>query len=214
MSWCRDNLTSTRRREIAEDLVVSSGIGRITSHESSRSELIGLCPLHKESNPSFSYNYGKDLFNCSSGCGGGDLIQLFTMLRGLDKKQGFKEFIACFAPQFSKSGQPANQAPRQKLEQAQKPKPIPEETWQKLDPLPEKWLAKLEKTRGWSREMMTRLDLRLIHVAGAYRVAIPIRNEKGELLNIRKYSPGAAENKVLSEKGHGEVRLWPVDLEV
>ena len=93
--------------------------------------------------------------------------------------------------------------------QSPEPEPIPESFWEALPPLPDEWAASLVETRGWSREVMTRLDLRLACIGKTERVAIPIRDEQGRLLNIRKYSPGAAEIKVLSESGHGQVRLWP-----
>ena len=46
-------------------------------------------------------------------------------------------------------------------------------------------------------------------------MAIPIRDDKGRLLNIRLYQPGATQNKMRSwGKGFGNVRLWiPVAIE-
>ncbi|WP_054030961.1 CHC2 zinc finger domain-containing protein [Desulfatitalea tepidiphila] len=45
-------------------------------------ELHGLCPYHEDSNPSFSYNVEKDVFNCLA-CGvGGDLIKLWSKAAG------------------------------------------------------------------------------------------------------------------------------------
>ena len=217
MSWCTEHISPERRREIAEILIAESATGRVKSVEQSRSELIGLCPLHEETNPSFAYNWAKDVFNCSSGCGGGDLLKLFGLLRGLDKTEGFKIFIREFCPDLARAGRDPAPAPPRKLALAQKPpepepeaEPIPEAEWEKLPPLSERMLARLEDTRGWSREVMIRLDLRFIEYGGAGRVAIPIRDEIGRLMNIRMYAPGKSENKVLNAKGHGQVRLWPV----
>jgi DNA primase len=45
----------------------------------SRQEFVGLCPLHRESQPSFYVNAGKNLFYCH-GCGrGGDLIRFVEL---------------------------------------------------------------------------------------------------------------------------------------
>ena len=88
---------------------------------------------------------------------------------------------------------------------------------------PEKWIGKLEATRGWSREVIQSLGIKLYRPAedGQARIAIPIRNAKGELVNIRLYRPGASENKMISwsmgqgedKVGYGDVRLWPLKQE-
>jgi len=39
-----------------------------TGHPAGRSELVGLCPLHEETRPSFYVNTRKDVFYCH-GCG-------------------------------------------------------------------------------------------------------------------------------------------------
>lgn len=53
-------------------------------------EFVGLCPLHRETRPSFYVNAGKNLFYCH-GCGrGGDLIRFVELFRDLP----FRESIA------------------------------------------------------------------------------------------------------------------------
>lgn len=50
-------------------------------------EFVGLCPLHRETQPSFYVNARKHLFYCH-GCGrGGDLIRLVELSRGLSFRQ-------------------------------------------------------------------------------------------------------------------------------
>ena len=50
-------------------------------------EFVGLCPLHRDSRPSFYVNARKNLFYCH-GCGrGGDLIRLVELLFDLPFRQ-------------------------------------------------------------------------------------------------------------------------------
>src|SRR5216683_6330731 len=54
------------------------------------SEFVGLCPLHRETQPSFYVNVRKNLFYCH-GCGcGGDLIRFVELSRHLS----FRESVA------------------------------------------------------------------------------------------------------------------------
>ena len=57
-------------------------------------ELIGLCPFHGESNPSFSYNPEKDVYSCfTCTTKPGDLIDLWCHVHGKDRKRGgLKDF--------------------------------------------------------------------------------------------------------------------------
>jgi DNA primase len=53
------------------------------------SEFVGLCPLHRETQPSFYVNARKNLFYCH-GCGqGGDLIRFVQLSRHLSFRQSF-----------------------------------------------------------------------------------------------------------------------------
>ncbi|MGA2648818.1 MAG: CHC2 zinc finger domain-containing protein [Candidatus Sulfotelmatobacter sp.] len=61
------------------------------------SEIVGLCPLHDETQPSFYVNTRKDVFYCH-GCGqGGDLIRFIQLSRRLS----FRQSLACLDPQTS-----------------------------------------------------------------------------------------------------------------
>jgi DNA primase len=66
-----------------------------TGHPTGRSEIVGLCPLHEETRPSFYVNTRKDVFYCH-GCGqGGDLIRFVQLSRQLS----FHQSLTCLDPQ-------------------------------------------------------------------------------------------------------------------
>lgn len=44
------------------------------------------------------------------------------------------------------------------------------------------------------------------------RITIPVPNEHGNIVNLRRYQPGApGDKKMLNTRGHGKMRLFPVD---
>ena len=71
-----------------------------TGHPAGRSEVVGLCPLHAETRPSFYVNTRKDVFYCH-GCGqGGDLIRFIQLSRHLS----FRQSLACIDSQPASEG--------------------------------------------------------------------------------------------------------------
>jgi len=66
-----------------------------------RSEYVGLCPLHKESQPSFYVNMRKNVFYCH-GCGqGGDLIRFVQLSRGASFQHSLASLDGEMAPEAS-----------------------------------------------------------------------------------------------------------------
>ena len=77
-----------------------------TGHPASRSEFVGLCPLHQETRPSFYVNTRKNVFYCH-GCGqGGDLIRFIQLSRRLS----FRQSIACMESQTIASTLPRDES--------------------------------------------------------------------------------------------------------
>jgi DNA primase len=82
-----------RRTPLLEYLRQHNWAGR----PAGRFEYVGLCPLHKESQPSFYVNVRKDVFYCH-GCGqGGDLIRFVQLWRGLS----FRQSLASIDPEIA-----------------------------------------------------------------------------------------------------------------
>ena len=184
-------------------------------------ELIGLCPAHEDSNPSFSFNFVKDVCHCFS-CGfGGDLVKLWSHVNGYgDGKEGFKAFCEAFdiSDETYLHG---------RTKKKSEPEPL-NDLFQKFDSLPDFWLKKLENTRGWSPAALAFLQIRLetfyqgkknlVPIKYPDRVAIPIFDTKGDVRNIRRYCPGTPKlrrngtplPKIMSwAEGYGDARLFP-----
>jgi putative DNA primase/helicase len=209
MGWALQHLGEERCRDLAR------GLFRVTKDEASRSELVGLCPIHGEKNASFSYNWRKDTYHCLSCGADGDLVRLWCLVKGLDERGGgfqrFKEEVGCILKSEHSCHEGANKDSRCSGSRRSNHQIIPEKVWAGLRVLPETWLLRLERARGWSRQVIQASDLRLwVSPSGEERVAIPVRDESGQLVNIRLYLPGARDNKIFSwGKGYGQARLWP-----
>ena len=196
MGWARDNIPGDCER-IARELIPGwQPPGRRVCH----------CPFpgHADKNPSFQYDLDRDSYRCFShpdeSEASGDLVDLWGRLSGLhDPKEALRRFIAHFAPELAaKASAGSKNKPRGAKAGVQAaPKLVPQAELDALPPLPETWLQSLETTRGWSRAMAQALDLRLWTPPAwldeqAPRVAIPIRDEAGQLVNLRLYRPGGA----------------------
>jgi DNA primase len=74
-----------------------------TGRPASRSEYVGLCPLHEENRPSFYVNTRKNVFYCH-GCGqGGDLIRFVQLSRGLSFRQSLASLDPDIVPEADSS---------------------------------------------------------------------------------------------------------------
>lgn len=206
MSFCLDRLQETDRQRIA------AGLFEVEQTYERTGEMIGRCPIHSDTNPSFSYNYKKDLWNCLAGCGGGDLIELYCRVKGHGKEAGFKAFCAEHGIDIGSKYKCADQNKAEDLEEA----------WGCFVPLTAAWIERMALERGWSAAAVATLDLRLqtryrsretgklVALQTPERIAMPVRDTAGKLRNIRLYKPGATEMKIISwGKGYGDARLFP-----
>jgi len=229
------HLSESERARIARTLY------KVTSEDKTRGELIGICPIHGESNPSFSYNYKKDVYKCLSCNADGDLLKLWSEVHNLGQKEGFKAFCAEHGI-YTKSEEnypPRSVASTGGLDSSEPDgssppsSPTPGEftheqvmeqmnrAWEKFPALPASLVDRLQKERGWHPEWIETLDLRLetwrlskkgelYQVKEPCKIAIPIRDIAGNLINIRLYQPGAKQYKIISfAKTVGSSKLFP-----
>lgn len=278
----------------AERARIARSLYKVTSEDKNRDELIGLCPIHGESNPSFSYNYQKDVYACLSCGAAGDLLKLWCEVHKLNQKEGFKAFCNEFgikqdksdssgyktksfdSDTFRQAWQNDNNSSSVQIQEPTKtcnlPKnengvcshvsgmcddkkccnncaencssrcdnstpaisPTPGEltheqvieqmnrAWEKFPPLTMRMISDLKTKRCWSPSIIEILDLRLetwrlskkgelYQVKEPVKIAIPVRDASGNLINIRLYQPGAKEFKIISfGKTTGKSALFPV----
>jgi hypothetical protein len=83
MTVALEKLGEDERIRIAESLF------HVTRRAGSDGEIHGLCPIHGEKNPSFSYNVSKDIYHCFSCGASGDLAALWIVVNG----GGFRDFL-------------------------------------------------------------------------------------------------------------------------
>jgi hypothetical protein len=174
----------------------------LVGEPSSEGEYRAFCPIHEEpgvsQTPSASFNFAKGQFYCFGGCGGMPINRLWQSLeedqpaakvRSLDDKRQEKEGTA--------------------------PK-VPLPTKDELDGFVEVLLASpralkiMREKRGYTVETIRRFQI------GNHkgRFTIPVYDEAGELVNVRKYLPDAqkASDKMLPwAAGYGERRLFLPD---
>lgn len=221
MGLAKEKLTEDQRESIARSLF------KVTDQDRNKGELHGLCPIHQEKNPSFSYNYKKDQFNCLACSESGDLVGLFSKVKGYAPKGGFKEFCRQYGLETVGRSFPRTPSPPSTDDPDTDPDTQGlDAIFNKFPELPAAWIQRLETVRGWSPETLKRYDIRLqtyyqkkdtgalVKIKTPERVAIPIRDRSGKIQNIRLYKPGATQMKIISwGKGFGKCRLFPAMLQ-
>lgn len=82
-------------------------IGQYTQLKQAGDEFAGLCPLHDETTPSFSYNKDKGTFHCFGCHASGDIIQLVMLKHGLNFKDAIDE-LAKYSGYRQPASKPVN----------------------------------------------------------------------------------------------------------
>lgn len=238
MGWALDNLSADARAWIARSIFKAKDTDDLVDNEV---WINGLCPLHEDARQSFGYNVTRDYFHCLAQCtDNSDLVALWCLTHGFGaaSKDGLKAFKQAFKAELGlgapKRKTPGQLRPKEKKPPEQARKALPEEIYAAQGTIPGPMLDELRIWRGWSRETIEELGIRLLthyrKSSNLYklfklpdqekpRVAIPIRDDNGVLWNIRTYYPfGVPESddpekefpKILAwGKGHGNARLFP-----
>lgn len=176
----------------------------LTGSESEEGEQRAYCPLCEEpgasQSPSASFNFGKGIFQCFSGCGGMSIRDLVKMLR--------EEGALPPLPSRSQRGKVRHIEDAPSAREAGK---LPSEDF--LAECTERLISSamnlkvMREKRGLTVETIERFGIGF-HDG---RYTIPVRDVKGNLVNVRRYKPNATEpkDKMMSwSRGTGTRRLF------
>jgi len=159
---------------------------------SSENEIRCLCPFHNDKTPSASINLEKGVFKCHTA--------------GCDKKGDFVSFLAGVG-KVPRSVVWQELSKRYTFETSKIINMDVVERYHKR--LPEaKPLVKALRDRA-----VTDKDIRKYRLGvDKNRITIPVFNENGLCVNVRRYLPGApTKEKMRNTKGCGQTRLYPIE---
>jgi hypothetical protein len=150
------------------------------------------CPFHDDDTPSCSFNVKKNVFIChAAGCKTkGDIITFLAKLLKTTRRVMWEDL-----------------SKRYNLESVKTIDSDVIERWHEAIWKAKPFLGQLHK-RG-----ITDRDIRKYRIGyDGSRITIPIPNESGSYVNVRRYLPGApSSEKMKNRKGHGKIRLFPVE---
>lgn len=196
------------RKEFAENFY-STFVGELRAGYGS--ECAVKCPFHNDNVESMSINLDKGVFRCHA-CGiGGDEYEFYRLFHEYDKND-FKRMIADFEEEFGKRPESEITFKKKNENDTEDDSIIPEKEVKKpfnmLMNNPERKHYLLTK-RGITEETIKKFELG----ADFGKITIPIRDEKGNCVNIRRYTPEAKGTaKMQSWKaGYGTARLFPIE---
>ena len=150
------------------------------------------CPFHDDKRPSCSINIKKNLFKChTAGCGAqGDLVTFLAKLLKTTRQVMWEDLSSRYAFENIK---PIDSSAVERWH---------EEIWT-AEPLLNELYA-----RGVTNKLIRHYRLGLDNG----RISIPIPNNAGIIVNVRRYLPGApGAEKMKNKRGHGKIRLFPLE---
>jgi len=166
------------------------------------------CPLHEDplssKTPSASFNFKTGKFMCFSRCGGYAVSQVWQLLqegtepeRKVEQRQPKDEVAE------------ARRKRRARAEGRTVALPTEEEVAEWRDRLQGKQdlLREILVKRGLQRSTLRRYDIGW----DGERLVIPVRDEAGQLVNLRRYGMGLRANKMVNWPGYGDATLYGLD---
>ncbi len=173
------------------------------------------CPFHDDRTPSANVAIDgphKAVWFCHGPCNrGGSVIDLLMELRNMELRDAMTEigrFAGVEAPTRS-PGRPVSTRPASQASAVSKLTEDNVTAWHEAAKRNHDLMLWFHDHRGYTDETISKYQLGW----DGYRVTIPIRDERGQLVNIRRYKrDSAGNNKFLGLEGCNEPRIWPLSL--
>ncbi len=172
-------------------------------------KLVGPCPIHGGTGKtSFNVDTDKNVFNCFSGCGGGNVLDLVMKIEDVTIREAGEKLAGWFGLTFERkkrNGDAGNSAKVSEKSAGESPAARTLSAGDGINPPLERSLKNLNaehdyiRTRGFTIETARHFGIGYC-TRGIMRgrVAIPIHNTDGELV---AYAGRAVETKLAEEKG-------------
>lgn len=158
------------------------------------------CIFHDDNNPSMSVNVEEGIFYChNDACGArGDFIDFYCRVRSLTFREALGELAVRVGIEFKREADPEEGVIDEAIVEANHERLLNTDNA----------LRKLEERRGITEDTVRAWELG----HDGRRYYIPIRDEVGRCVNIRRYDPDASDStaKMISwRRGFGAARIWP-----
>lgn len=168
-----------------------------------RGEVSVCCPFHSDRDPSFSINLFTGLWRCFGECQeGGDSYSFYQRTHGETFPNAKREVDKIMKDATGVGGvvvaPPVTPVAAELIER-----------WHKLLLASPTICDFLYNERGYTKETVVRFKIGF----DGGRITLPIYNESGLCMNIRRYLPkGKGQNKMINYKaGYGKARLYPIE---
>lgn len=178
----------------------------LTGQEDSQGETRGYCPLHEDPEtsrtPSASFNFLDGKFMCFSRCGGFSIQQVWRMVQRGTKPE----------PKVQPGDEVAERRQRRRRKaEGTADVLLPSEAkiseWSRDLLANQRIMRQLITDRGLTRKTLERYKIGY----DGERIIIPVRDALDQLVNVRRYAPGAKANKMMNWPGYGDATLWGMD---
>lgn len=205
------SLMSGKQKKYKPDTVRAAFRKYFVGDEGEDGEQRAFCPICEDpdssKSPSASFNSDSGLWNCLKGNHGGSIYNLVADLkkeRGFDIRKARLEGMHADPGFREEATNRLNTSKRNALPSAER---ISEWKQSLLDN--EDVLSPFLEYRGFTKETLDDFDIGW----DGSRYTIPVYDDLGEVVNVRKYKLGAAthEYKFTNVAGHGQARVYGLD---
>lgn len=176
----------------------------------SGTQITGRCPMHDDSNASFSASLVKPVWTCHAKCGKGDIVGLHAKVKGITRKQAeraLRNGIPCDGPVTDQAGVEGIRTPEGDR-QAEGPGYVPQTEVtlkHKLLLSNKEALKHLQSDRGISLKSINKYQLGF----DGTRIWIPIY-EDGKCVNVKKHLfKGPGPKSLGYHPGMSRARIYP-----